>query len=117
MCHNEASKFYHLKIYQTIRDNGGWTNWDMKPLEEFPCENNTQQVIREQYWIDKLKPDMNCIVAYREGVNQYEKRKAYYVANKQAISEQHKAYRQENRQAISEKKKAYYQSKKSSSNI
>lgn len=52
-CNNLENK---LQLYQTIRENGNWDNWIMKPLEEFPCENKTQQMIREQYWIDQLKP-------------------------------------------------------------
>jgi hypothetical protein len=45
----------------------------MTPLEQYPCENKIQKVIREQYWIDKPKPNMNCQVAYREGTK-YEKK-------------------------------------------
>ena len=26
-CNNMNSKIYNLKIYQIIRDNGGWDNW------------------------------------------------------------------------------------------
>jgi hypothetical protein len=113
-CCYETSN-HHLKIYQTIRENGGWDNWDMVPLEEFSCENKTQQVIREQYWFDRLKPDMNSYVAYREGTTIKEKRKAYYEekykayreANADKLKEKKKAYREANADKIKEKKKAY----------
>jgi hypothetical protein len=126
-CNIETSKDYQYKVYQTIREHGGWNNWCMKPLEEFPCENKTQQVIREQFWIDKLKPEMNCKVAHREGENEYEKNKAYrdanpemikekksafYQANKQVILQQHKAYNKTNAEAISEKRKVYREANK-----
>ena len=26
-CNNPISKFYNLKVYKTIRENGGWENW------------------------------------------------------------------------------------------
>jgi hypothetical protein len=59
-CNNEKGKHYHLKLYQAIRSNGGWDNWKIVTLEEFSCENKTQQFIREQYWIDQLNPILNC---------------------------------------------------------
>ena len=51
--------------YKVINENGGWENWDMVPLEEFPCENNIQARIREQYWINELQSGMNSWRAYR----------------------------------------------------
>ena len=108
-CNIETASHHHLKVYQTIREHGGWNNWDMKPLEEFPCENKTQQVIREQYWIDRLKPGMNSKVAHRKGENEYEKKKAYREANAEVIKEKKSAFYQVNKETISEKQKAYYE--------
>ena len=48
-----------------MNENGGWENWRMVPLEEYPCENEIQATIREQYWINELKSDMNSQRAYR----------------------------------------------------
>lgn len=107
-CNNENGKHYHLKIYQTIRDNGGWINWEMKPLEEFPCENMTQQVIREQYWIEQLKPDMNCVKAYISEEDKIEWRKEYYVLNKDTFLKNRKEYREVNSHTIKEKASAKY---------
>ena len=112
ICNNESAGHHHYKIYQTIREHGGWNNWDMKPLEEFPCENKTQQVIREQYWIDKLKPGMNCMRSYREGETISEKMKVYNKANSVAIAEQKKAWREANPELIKERKSAFYQANK-----
>lgn len=106
VCHNETSKNHHDKVYQTIREHGGWINWDMKPLEEFHCENKTQQVIREQYWIDRLKPEMNCYKAYQP-LERTEYIKEYHQKNAEKISEYHKEYQLENAESISEKKKSY----------
>jgi hypothetical protein len=122
-CNMETSKHHHLKVYQTIRDNGGWINWEMKPLEEYPCENKTQQMIREQYWIDQLKPEMNCRASYLEGSNKSEKAKAHYEANKDKkkayykaniihIKEIDKANKLKNAVSIKEKKKAFYEANK-----
>jgi len=63
-CINETDKKHHLKLYQNIREKGGWENWTMTPLEEYPCENNLQARIREQYWMDILQAKMNHIKAF-----------------------------------------------------
>ena len=62
-CHNE--KYQEQEVYKVINENGGWKNWEMVPLEEYPCENEIQARIREQYWIDTLKAKMNSIRAHQ----------------------------------------------------
>ncbi len=103
-----TGKNYRLKVYQTIREHGGWLNWDMIPLEEFPCENRTQQLIREQHWIDKLKPELNCIASYNEKTKA-ERHKEYYEANSEKIKEQAKEYREANSESIKKQSKEYYE--------
>ena len=114
-CNNETSGHYHYKVYQAIRENGGWDNWDMIPLEEFPCDNKTQQVIREQYWIDKLKPDLNYIAAFHNKqaypeTHEEERKeyaKMYHQENKELICERSRLYHLEHREEILKKQKAY----------
>lgn len=90
-CQNEKDKGYNSPLYKTIRDNGGWINWIMVPLEEFVCESRIQQNIREQYWIDKLEPTINHIRAHRSEEYDKQDRKEYSDSHK----EQLKAYRKE----------------------
>jgi hypothetical protein len=110
VCNRPSHKAYHRSIYQTIRDNGGWDNWEMKPLEEFPCENHIQQQIREQYWLDKLSPTLNMNKAYIEDKVAY--KKAYYEANIEACKERMKAYYEANKETLNERAKAYYEANK-----
>jgi len=64
-CNTEKSKDYNLKVYQTIREKGGWNEWQMTPLEEYvECQNKIQARIREEEWIDKLQTNLNTIRAY-----------------------------------------------------
>ena len=51
-------------LYTIIRETGGWSNWEMNPIEEFICASKTEAQIREQYWIEKLQPTLNCVNAY-----------------------------------------------------
>ena len=58
-CHNENSPSYNLKIYQTIREFGGWDNWLLVILEELPDSTKSQATIREEYWRIKLGANLN----------------------------------------------------------
>ena len=42
-----------------IRDNGGWENWKMKIIEEYPCKNKKQAEERERYWIYMSRESIN----------------------------------------------------------
>ena len=63
--------------YKIMRENGGWENWTMVPLEEYPCENSIQSRIRERYWEDTLKADMNMVKAYQTEEEKKERQKLY----------------------------------------
>jgi len=81
-CNNENEKKYNLVIYQTIKNNGGFENWSMILIEEYPCNNKRESEKREQYWKDKLKPDlnmMNCAnYEFNKKENPKEFNKEYY---------------------------------------
>jgi hypothetical protein len=101
----------NLLLYKTIRDNGGWNNWKMIVLEEYPCEFYYQQVRREQYWIDKLKPELNMRSAYtsEEDYKEYKKEymKEYRVENAEQISEKRKEWCEANSEKLKEYQKEY----------
>ena len=50
-----------LKLYNTVRANGDVYNWDFIVLETCICETEDDARIREQFWYDKLQPDLNMI--------------------------------------------------------
>jgi hypothetical protein len=56
-CNREKTN--HLKLYTVINENGGWDNWEMKKIEDFPCETYLDIRKREQYWINEKKPSLN----------------------------------------------------------
>lgn len=58
-CNNPLSTSYNYKIYKTIRENGGFHNWEMIELEKYPCNNVTECRARERWWFNKLKPTLN----------------------------------------------------------
>lgn len=63
-CSDINSKNYNKAMYIFMRENGGWDNWKISIIEVYPCNNLTEARIREQYWMDKLKPSLNKNRAY-----------------------------------------------------
>jgi hypothetical protein len=100
-CNNCNQKDYNYKVYQVIRENGGWDNWTMVLVENYPCENIHEKLKRERYWLETLKADLNCIVPTRT-------KKEYISDNKDTIAEKHKQYCVDNREVLIEKRKEYY---------
>jgi len=121
----------NYKVYQIINDNGGWENWSMVQIEEYPCANGNEARTRERYWFEELQAKLNMIYPirsdeeYREAnkdkrkmlyANNKDKNKEqcsnYYQANKDKIKERIFRYSQDNKDIIKENKKKYYQENK-----
>jgi hypothetical protein len=99
-CNNENDKGYNYKIYQTIRDNGNWTNWDMIQVEEYCCNNNNEATARERYWYETLNANMNTFVPNRS-------QNEWIETNKEHIKNYHKEYKKTNNDEILKNKKIY----------
>lgn len=53
-----------LKIYNTIRNNGGWENWDMVEIAKYCCKDATEARIKEQFHYEELKSSLNSVPPY-----------------------------------------------------
>ena len=56
-CNNP--KVFNRKLYQMIRDNGGWDCFKMIQIKEFPCINKRQAEAEEDRNMLELKANMN----------------------------------------------------------
>jgi hypothetical protein len=63
-CNNFNSTNHNIKLYQFIRDNGGFEMFEMIPLEEYECDTRIQSYIREQYFINQIDNKLNMIKAF-----------------------------------------------------
>jgi len=112
-CNNLNSKEYNFKVYETIRANGGWDNWNVVVIENIPdCINGEQARTRERFWFETLSAYLNMIrpiVTDDENKElQKEYNKKYRVENKEKIIEKGKEYHKENRDKILEYNKTPY---------
>jgi F0F1-type ATP synthase membrane subunit b/b' len=122
-CNNENDKAHNLKIYQIIRENGGWDNWTMVLVEKFPCKDKYEACKREREVYEELEAKMNTFRPYRtqEELKQYKKQyreerkeylKQYREEHKEEHKEYHKQYREEHKAEHKEYHKQYYQEHK-----
>ena len=113
-CNNDNGKrTYNMKVYSTIRENGGWDNWRMVIINE--CEEGitkTQAHIIEEEFRVKLNGSLNSYKCFTTKEKNKEERKEYAEKNKEKISEQKKEYREQNKVKILEQKKEYYERNK-----
>tara|TARA_B100000497_G_scaffold119748_1_gene147450 strand:+ start:702 stop:1184 length:483 start_codon:yes stop_codon:yes gene_type:complete len=57
-------KYDQLK-YRFIREHGGFENWDMIVIEDYPCETKRQLETRERFYIEDLKASLNITIPTR----------------------------------------------------
>ena len=92
-CNNEKAKGYNYKVYQIIRENGGWDNWSMIEIEKYPCNDGNELRARERMKYEELKGNMNIRIPNR---SQKECNEEYYKNNKEKLKKRSKIYREEN---------------------
>ena len=136
-CNND--KKYNLKVYQFIRENGGWNNWSMIMIEQISCENFNEASKLERKFLEEFNGTLNSLIPSRTSKEYYEKnigtinkikkeyneknkekikeqKKEYYENNKEKIKEHHKEYNikyyEKNKEKIKEQKKKYYEKNK-----
>jgi len=56
---NLGGKEYCYPIYMFINVNGGWNNWEIVVLKEYKFITKKELLLKEQYFMDKLKPTLN----------------------------------------------------------
>ncbi len=59
--HEQNSKSNTCKLYQIIRNNGGWSNWIMEIIAFFNCANCTEARMKEQEYFLSLHANLNSI--------------------------------------------------------
>ncbi len=63
--HNKVGKMYWGKLYQYIRANGRWDNFEIIILETGEIESKDLIRKKEQEYITLLKPTLNSISAHK----------------------------------------------------
>ena len=77
-CKNENNKNYNLKVYQMIRDNGGFDRFKMIEVEKYPCKDKREAERREYEVMKELKANMNAIKSFLTEEERKEYNKEYF---------------------------------------
>jgi hypothetical protein len=111
-CINPNNNKYHLKVYQIMRENGGWDNWSMIEIEKYNCNDSNEARARERYWYDILNSKMNDKIPLRTKEEfkkmKSENDKRYRLKHKEEL----KIYREKNKEKIIIQRKERYENNK-----
>ena len=100
MC-NTINSITDTKLYNTMRENGGWDNFQMTPIEEYKCDTPQQARMREQFWINNIEEKkLNSYDAFIDD------KKRNKIAEQ--IAEQIVDFNFKNQDLMSQKEKDYY---------
>ena len=91
-CKNESERCYNLKVYQMIRENGGWDMFRMREVEKFSCNDKREAERRKIEVMKELKANMNTYRSFLTEEESKEYRKEYL-----------KEWRETNKEKIQEK--------------
>ena len=114
-CTNDFYKGHQRKLYKMIRENGGWENFQMIFICDYPCSNKRDAEKEEDRYMLELKSNMNDQRAFHtnqeyrlENVHlKKEYDKSYREDNKEMLNLKSKKYREDNKDIISQKAKDY----------
>ena len=110
-CNNQKRNSFNYKLYQTIRSNGGWENWKMIKIKDFPCEYKWEATKEEDRIMLELNANLNSNRASRSKQEWHndnkekmvEYHKTYYIDNKEKMDKCHKNFYTNNKETLAEK--------------
>jgi len=115
-CNKPSDKKHNLKLYQVMRENGGWNNWKMIEIENKICLSKRDAERHEQELMIELKANMNSYRAFRTDEEHKEYAKEYYKQynqdHKDERKECDKKYYQKNKTIMKERMLKYYENNK-----
>ena len=103
-CNTETNKSFNCNVYQFIREHGGWDNWQMLQICEYPCENKHELLLAERKHIEQNKCSLNQVIPQRTKHEYFDAnrdkfntlRRENYNNNKVELVIKQKTYREKN---------------------
>ena len=110
-CNNEKRKNYNYKLYQYLRENGGFNQYEFIILECYVCNFKHELLCKEDDYIKMYPNNLNTFRAYltRQEYKKknIEQKKIYYEEHKKLINEYQKKWREQHKNKIFEYAKKY----------
>jgi len=103
----ESNKGHNEKKSVTIRKNGGWDNWEMVLIENFPCKTDLEARSKEREWFEKLGATMNSQTPIRTPEELIDYNIKYREEHREELNAKKAKYREEHREEINAKTREY----------
>jgi len=75
-CNSPNTDKFNYNVYRFIREHGGWENWQMLQIEEFPCNSSHELALQERFHLEQLKATLNKQVPSRTNAEYYQNNRA-----------------------------------------
>jgi hypothetical protein len=114
-CNNETSNKHNMNVYQVIRENNGWDNWDMILIETRSCNDALDAKKIERKYIEELQASLNRSIPgrsneeyreqFRDKLN--EKRRIYHKEHREIALVKQRKYIEEHKDILLAKQRKY----------
>ena len=122
-CYDENDRHFNIYLYQFIRENEGWENWEMINIETKSCKDSLEAKSIERDFTEKLKATLNLRRPFRTDEERAESKKiwrdnnpeynkTYHENHKEEHNARSKQYREDHKEEIKEWKKKHYEENK-----
>jgi len=95
------------KVYNYIREHGGWDCFSYIILEVKIVNSQSEQFELEQSHIDSSEPTLNSIKSFATPEQKKQRKREWTIENKDKIKQQQKEYNERNKEHMALKKKEY----------
>ena len=104
-CNNQNNNKYYFKVYQYIRENGGFDNWDIIQLETIQFNDRYELNARERVHLEQLHATLNKQIPTRT-------KKQYYMDNREKYLQKSKNFRENNPELVAQQLKEWCENNK-----
>ena len=101
-CNINSRKQHNYYVYQFIRKNGGWENWELVKIKDYPCSNKEDLHSEERIYFEELSSKLNKNFPSR---SRRERERQYYYENRNNRKEKLKQYSMNSRKKRQETKR------------
>jgi hypothetical protein len=107
-CNTEKCPQYHFHIYQYIRNNGGFDQFDIIPIRKIEnVSNKTDLLIAEQTEMNKFSGLKNMVGSYLSEEERIENSKKYYESNREQLNQQIRQWQKNNFEKVKKSQRKY----------
>ncbi len=111
-CNSINQKSYNSKVYTYIRANGGWNNWSLIWIKDYPSNSKRELEAEEDKIMRELKATLNSTHPVMNKEERKQNNKKYRETHKEQKSKMDKEWREKNEEKLKSYFKKHYKNNK-----